>query len=99
MFSGMFPMCNTKVLSDLKSNNSEIEPPTNVKNAVVKGIQLGTLLGKKLQIRQESNTTIFPRRTSGKIFKRHLAAIGCGIESVFYKTQVDKYDKLNLLQL
>ena len=96
MFSGMFPMCNTKVLSDLKSNNSEIEPPTNVKNAVVKGIQLGTLLGKKLQIRQESNTTIFPRRTSGKIFKRHLADIGCGIESVFYKSKVDKYDKLNL---
>jgi len=95
MFSGMFPMCNTKAMTNL-TVNKDLEPPENVKNAVVKGIQLGTLLGKKLQIRQESNTTIFPRRTSGKIFKRHLADVGCGIESIFYKSKVDKYDKLNL---
>lgn len=95
MFSGMFPMCNAKTVVTI-NNDSEIEPPQNVKNAVVKGIQLGTLLGKKLQIRQESNTTIFPRRTFGKIFKRHLADVGCGVESIFYKSKVDKYDKLNL---
>lgn len=97
MFSGMFPMCNTKKLSaPTLTNDEKFEPPENIKNAVIKGIQLGTLLGKKLQIRQESNVTIFPRRTSGKIFKRHLADIGCGVESVFYKSKVDKYDKLNL---
>lgn len=91
MFSDMFPLCKTQ-----RFLNKELEPPENVKNAVVKGIQLGTVLGKKLQIRQESNTTVFPRRTSGKIFKRHLSDVGCGIESIFYKLKVEKYDKLNL---
>lgn len=97
MFSGMFPMCKTTLLSIPTINdNIEINPPENVKNAVIKGIQLGTLLGKKLQIRQETNTTIFPRRTSGKILRRHLSDVGCDIESIFFKTKVDKYNKLNL---
>lgn len=96
MLSGMFPMCKIKSLSTPTTNNFDIDPPENVKNAVIKGIQLGTLLGKKLQIRQESNTTVFPRRTSGKILRRHLADVGCDIESIFYKTKIDKYDKLNL---
>lgn len=97
MFSGMFPMCKIKQIFPNSFNDQfQVDPPENVKSAVVKGIQLGTLLGKKLQIRQETNTTIFPRRTSGKILRRHLADVGCGIESIFYKTKMDKYDKLNL---
>lgn len=89
MFSGMFPMCK------YNKNIIDSEPPHDVKAAVIKGIQLGRVLGKKLQIRQEVNTTIYPRRTSGKIFRRTLHEIDWS-ESIFYKTKIDKYDKLNL---
>jgi hypothetical protein len=90
MFSGMFP------LSTKYSMKKDPVPDENVKNAVIKGIQLGTALGKKLQLRQEINSTIFPRRRSGKIYRRHLHEFFNGSESFFFKSHVDKYDKVNL---
>lgn len=92
MTSKMFPMCTkTSTMS-----GDQLVCNENVRKAVIKGIQIGTQLGKKLQIRQETNTTKFTRRGSGKIDKRILSDIACGVESIFYKMHYDKYDKLNL---
>lgn len=94
LFSGSFPLYQgcKKFLDSTKVP----DPPLYVKNAVIKGISLGTALGHKLQIRQEINSTKYMRRNSGKIDRRVLANIGCGEESIFYKMKYDKYDKLNL---
>ncbi len=85
VFSGMFPMCDHKEYYDRK-----------LEEAVIRGIQLGTMLGNKLQIRQETNVTKYIRKSSGKINKRLLSEIANGYENIFYNTKYDKYDKLNL---
>lgn len=65
-------------------------------NSVAQGLLMGQLLGKKLQMRNESRERIDNRLTSGKIDNRRLAAAGYGIESVFHQVTVDKYKKANL---
>jgi hypothetical protein len=86
ILSGMFPM----------TPRNQIKPDSSIENAVLKGIVLGVLLGKKLQIRQEVNCTKYSRRTSGKIDRRILSDIACGTESIFFTNKYDKYDKLNV---
>ena len=63
---------------------------------VSQGLLMGQLLGRKLQMRNESRERIDNRLTSGKIDNRRLAAAGYGIESVFHQVTVDKYKKANL---
>jgi len=63
---------------------------------VKRGIMLGTLLGKKLQIRSESRDTIFNRLKKGKIDGRLVASLGYDNENVFYSKEVDQYKKANL---
>jgi len=63
---------------------------------VQRGIQLGTLLGKKLQVRAESRETIFSRLKSGKIDKRMIASLGYENEGVFFNHHIDQYKKVNL---
>ena len=63
---------------------------------VQRGIQLGTLLGKKLQVRAESRETIFSRLKSGRIDKRMIASLGYDNESVFFNHHIDQYKKVNL---
>ena len=63
---------------------------------VKKGIMLGTLLGKKLQIRSESRETVFNRLKKGKIDGRLVATLGYDNENVFYTKEVDQFKKANL---
>ena len=63
---------------------------------VKRGVMLGTLLGKKLQIRSESRDTIFNRLKKGKIDGRLVASLGYDNENVFYTKEVDQYKKANL---
>ena len=63
---------------------------------VNRGIQIGKVLGKKLQTRGESRTTIFNRQKIGKLDKRLISSLGYGNESVFQFTDVDTYKKANL---
>ena len=66
----------------------------NHKEAVDDGIRLGTLLGKKLQVRSESRTTKFTRQKNGRIDKRLLSELGFNDGgNVFYSTQTDEYNK------
>ena len=63
---------------------------------VNRGITLGKLLGKKLQVRSESRETIFSRLKKGKIDKRLVASLGFDNEGVFYTNEIDQYKKANL---
>ena len=64
--------------------------------ALRKGIQLGTLLGKKLAVRSEERITDNPRQKSGKIDRRLIAGLGYDYVNVFSTKDVDKFKKANL---
>lgn len=61
-----------------------------------KGIQLGTLLGKRLAVRSEERVTDNPRQKSGKIDRRLIAGLGYDYVNVFSTKEVDKFKKANL---
>ena len=63
---------------------------------VNEGIKLGSMLGKKLQVRGEDRNTIFNRQKVGKIDKRMISSLGFGNTNVFQFTEVDSYKKANL---
>ena len=63
---------------------------------VSNGIQIGTVLGKKLQVRGESRTTVYNRQKVGKIDKRMISSLGFGNENVFSVFETDSYKKANL---
>ena len=58
---------------------------------VEKGIRLGTILGRKLQVRGESRETKWTRKDSGKIDKRLIAELGFGNERIFNTTFIEAY--------
>ena len=63
---------------------------------VEEGIKLGTILGRKLQVRGENRNTIFNRQKVGKIDKRMISSLGFGNTNVFQYTEIDSYKKANL---
>ena len=67
-----------------------------VESEVMRGIQIGTVLGKKLQVRGESRTTVYNRQKVGKIDKRLVSSLGFGNENVFSVLETDSYKKANL---
>ena len=58
---------------------------------VEKGIRLGTILGRKLQVRGESRETKWTRLDSGKIDKRLISELGFGNERVFNTSFIESY--------
>ena len=87
--SSDFPFTNS-------SWNSDKAVSTPYVDEVKRGTVLGTLLGKKLQIRSESRDTIFSRLKKGKIDGRMVASLGFDNDNVFYQRDVDQYKKANL---
>ena len=90
--SEMFPMTynnywNTSEEGVIKRYNEK---------EVIEGIKLGTILGKKLQVRGEDRNTIFNRQKHGKIDKRMISSLGFGNENVFSYIETDSYKKANL---
>ena len=59
---------------------------------IMDGIRLGTMLGRKLQIRNESNTLIYNRLRHGKIDKRLISSLGFGNEQVFNQILTDRFN-------
>ena len=90
--SELFPM-TSKNYWDVKT-----EGPVRMtyQGDVDKGIKLGTMLGKKLQVRGEDKSTVFNRQKVGKIDKRMISSLGFGNENVFQFTEIDSYKKANL---
>ena len=58
--------------------------------AIRKGIQLGTLLGKKLKTRNEERVLTTPRMKSGKLTGSMIHEIGFGNFNIFEQTLVNK---------
>ena len=75
---------------------SETAVRMDYQNEVQNGIKLGTILGKKLQVRGEDRNTIFNRQRVGKIDKRMISSLGFGNENVFQYMETDSYKKANL---
>ena len=90
--SEMFPMTTKNYW------NPDKEGPVQMhyQESVDKGIKLGSMLGKKLQVRGEDRSTIFNRQKIGKIDKRMISSLGFGNENVFQFTEIDSYKKANL---
>jgi hypothetical protein len=72
------------------------EPKIWAEEEVRRGTTLGTLLGKKLQVRSESRETVFSRLKRGKIDGRMVASLGYDNENVFFTNEVDQFKKANL---
>ena len=63
---------------------------------VAEGMRLGTMLGKKLKVRNESRDTKWTRKDSGRIDKRLIAELGFGNERVFSSVFTDSYADAHL---
>lgn len=60
------------------------------------GTDMGALLGKKLQVRNEVRELVHNRMRTGSIDNKRLASAGYGIESIFKQVHMDQYKKANL---
>lgn len=65
-------------------------------DAVRAGVQFGTMLGRRLQVRNDTKTTIYNRLESGKIQRRMLNELGYDNENVFYRIATDKFKRAHL---
>jgi hypothetical protein len=88
MESSIFPLTR----KDFSTNTIQVPMETEVGE----GIRIGTILGKKLQVRGEDRSTIFNRQKVGKIDKRMISSLGFGNEAVFQYMETDSYKKANL---
>lgn len=88
MDSDIFPLTYVNYMS----RTADVKYTTEVAN----GIKLGTILGKKLQVRGESRTTVYNRQRVGKIDKRLISSLGFGNENVFSIFETDSFKKANL---
>ena len=90
--SEMFPMTSNNYW-----NISEDGPIKRYyETQVAEGIRIGTILGKKLQVRGEDRNTVFNRQKHGKIDRRMISSLGFGNENVFSYIETDSYKKANL---
>jgi hypothetical protein len=86
----------TKALAESNTIQMIYNPDSNyyVKNnkeAIDKGLAMGTVLGRKLQVRGESRETKWSRKDSGRIDKRLIAELGFGNERVFQTSFIEQY--------
>jgi hypothetical protein len=88
MESAVFPMSDHYALRNGTDGESL--------KSVNEGIRIGTILGKKLQVRGEDRNTVFNRQKHGKIDKRMISSLGFGNENVFSYIETDSYKKANL---
>ena len=65
-------------------------------NFVEEGLRLGSILGRKLQVRSEERTTKHTRKNGGKIDKRLIAELGFDNGNIFSQTFVDRFNKAYL---
>ena len=69
---------------------------SNYSEQIQAGYEMGGLLGKRLQLHNETRERVDTRLRSGRIDNKRLAHAGYGIESIFKQIHVDKYKKANL---
>lgn len=84
-------IASSNMFNHLFINNGYIDK--DIQEVVAKGVVLGNMLAKRMQVRNEERTFISNRLKSGKIFNRHIALLGADVENIFYKTKTDKFKK------
>lgn len=85
----------TYAYNDWKTN--EINLMKSMKDDDFKKAEMmGTIMGKKLQVRNESRETIFNRQKNGKIDGRMISTLGFDNENVFSQKFVDRFKKANI---
>ncbi len=78
--------------SGMLNNLSNSEWSTERYNGCVeKGIQLGTMLGRRLKVRSEERSLTTPRMKSGKIAGRLLHELGMGNTQIFDHTIINRH--------
>ena len=88
----MFPMTDNNYYKTEENGLVRMHYEKEVQN----GIRIGTILGKKLQVRGEDRSTVFNRQKNGSIDKRMISSLGFGNENVFQYMETDSYKKANL---
>ncbi len=63
---------------------------------VEEGLRLGSILGRKLQIRGEESVLKYTRKDTGKIDKRLISELGFNNTNVFSQTFVERFNKAYL---
>ena len=76
--------------------NSREWAQTHNQEAIDLGIKLGTQLGKKLQVRNDSNELKYNRLNAGRIDKRMIASAGFGNENIFQQVFIDNHKDANV---
>ena len=87
---------NLNVIDYLNHAEFKGSNQTSYVKALDEGKNMGELLGRKLQLRNESRELVSNRLRNGAIDNKRLAAAGYGIESIFNQVVVDKHKKVNL---
>lgn len=82
---------NMKTLESVECGMWTDRPGGRHEDEVLKGLRLGTVLGKKLKVRAEEKSTIYNRQRKGKIDKRMIANAGYGMENIFSKLESFSY--------
>lgn len=77
--------------SDLYDTVFYRTPHTGYAEYVASGVRLGTILGRKLQVRNEDSTLLTTRLRNGKLDRRLVSSLGFGAEAVFSRLEVDKF--------
>jgi hypothetical protein len=79
-----------------RSYNRDDRYSSRTYNFVEEGLRLGSMLGRKLQVRGEESSLKYTRQDSGKIDKRLISELGFGNSNVFSQTFVERYNKAYL---
>jgi hypothetical protein len=87
----IFPLSNAT-----RMGSYDPSPSQEGLDAVNKGIIIGTKLGRKLQIRNEINFDKSYRKLRGKLNKRQLHEASFDADDLFYKVNVELYNKSTL---
>jgi hypothetical protein len=80
-------LCESGMVGMLSTSYWSVE---SMDKNIKKGIQLGTLLGKKLKTRNEERALTTPRMKSGKLSGRMIHEIGFGNFDIFEQTLISK---------
>ena len=80
----------------LKTKDTYLDENQLLVDAVNKGVGMGIVMGRKLQIRNETVTTTYSRKLSGKVDNRLIADLGWNSSRIFYTKKTDRYNDIFL---
>ena len=82
---------NYDALLAANANDSKLRRIKPMQTAVLKGIELGKQLGRKLQLRNADRTLKTTRLETGKIDRRLISQLGYNNANVFHRIVTDRY--------